>query len=423
MMRADDTEIFVETRMFQMPAENGFRVGSIFRDITQKKEAELNVEKQRRYEKAVAKVSTILLTAQSEKEALQEALTLLQNVSEVSRIYIFENFNDPEDGLCMRQTYEICASDVSPEIDTPELQYVVYNDGFSRWRELLSSGKAVWGNVKDFPEEERNVLEPQGIVSMLVLPLVIRGEWRGLVGFDDTHSPYRWSGSELMLLKTASDLIGGFLGRMESETTINQQLQEKELLIRETHHRIKNNIASIHGLLNLQAETVENEKARSILNEAVGRVNSMRDLYDKMMSADDIRAVSVAPYLNNLIDSIIRLFSHQTLVNVEKNITDFTLDSDKLFSLGIIVNELLTNCMKYAFPGRSTGHIKIICEKRFNLVSLVVHDDGIGFPEGLDIQQSNGLGITLVHSLSRQLDGNVIFKNDNGAKMTLEFTV
>jgi two-component sensor histidine kinase len=392
-------------------------------DITQRKEAELNVQKQRKYEKAVAEVSTTLLAAKSESEALTESLTRLRNVSEVSRIYIFENINDPDDGLCMRQTYEVCAPDVSPEIKNSALQHVVYNDGFSRWRGLLSSGKAVWGNVKDFPEEERNVLGPQGIISILVLPLFIRGEWRGFIGFDDTRSPYRWSRSESLLLQTACDLIGGFLGRMESEMTIKRQLHEKELLIRETHHRIKNNIASIHGLLNLQAETVENKEAQSILKEAVGRVNSMRDLYEKMLSADDIRIVSVAPYLSDLIYSSIPLFSYQAAVTVEKNLADFTLDSDKLFLLGIIVNELLTNAMKYAFPGRDTGIIRVSCEKRENKVFLVVHDDGIGLPEGFDIEQSTGLGMNLVRMLCRQLDGTVRIENDNGAKVTLEITV
>lgn len=392
-------------------------------DITQRKKAELKVEEQRKYEKAVAEVSTILLTAQSESEALQEVLTRLQNVAEVSRIYIFENFNDPEDGLCMRQTYEVCAPDVAPEIDNRVLQHVVYNNGFLRWMELLSSGKAVWGNVKDFPEEEQEILAPQGIVSILVLPLFMNGEWKGFIGYDETEREYKWKRSEARLLQTASDLIGGYLGRMESEKIIRRQLQEKELLIRETHHRIKNNIASVYGLLHLHAEQIENEEARSIVNLALSRVNSMKDLYDKMLSSDDVRVVSAAPYINDLIDSIMPLFSHQADVTVEKRIADFTLDSDKLFLLGIIVNELLTNSMKYAFPGRDTGIIRVSCEKRENHVSLVVCDDGIGLPDGFEIEQSTGLGMNLVYMLSRQLDGTVRIENDNGAKVTLEFTV
>jgi two-component sensor histidine kinase len=364
-----------------------------------------------------------LLSVKSESEALQKALTRLQNVSEVARIYIFENFDDPDDGLCMRQTYEVCAPGVAAEIDNPILQHVVYENGFSRWRELLSSGEAVWGNVKDFPSEERKTLALQGIESILVLPLFVNREWKGFIGFDETEMEYKWKRSEALLLQTASDLIGGFLGRMVSENTIKQQLQEKELLIRETHHRIKNNIASIHGLLNIQAETVENEEAHSILKQALSRVNSVKDLYDKMLSADDIRIVSVAPYLDDLIYSSIPLFSYQTAVTVEKNIDDFTLDSDKLFLLGIIVNELLTNTMKYAFPGRDSGTIRVICKKKENHVCLIVHDDGIGLPEGFDIERSTGLGMNLVHMLSRQLDGTVRFENDNGAKVTVEFFV
>jgi two-component sensor histidine kinase len=91
--------------------------------------------------------------------------------------------------------------------------------------------------------------------------------------------------------------------------------------------------------------------------------------------------------------------------------------------LGIIVNELLTNAMKYAFPGRDTGIIRVSCEKRENKVFLVVHDDGIGLPEGFDIEQSTGLGMNLVRMLCRQLDGTVRIENDNGAKVTLEITV
>jgi two-component sensor histidine kinase len=115
--------------------------------------------------------------------------------------------------------------------------------------------------------------------------------------------------------------------------------------------------------------------------------------------------------------------SYQTAVTVERNIADFTLNSDKLFSLGIIVNELLTNAMKYAYPGRDTGIIRVYAEKRGNQVSLVVHDDGIGLPEGFDIEKSTGLGMMLIKMLSEQIGGTITFENDNGTKVIVEFTV
>jgi len=253
--------------------------------------------------------------------------------------------------------------------------------------------------------------------------MFVNGEWKGFIGFDEIDREYLWRRSEALLLQTASDLIGGYLGRMESEKIIQRQLQEKELLIRETHHRIKNNIASIYGLLHLQAEQIENEEARSIVNEAVSRVNSMKDLYEKMLSSDDIRVVSAAPYINDLIDSIMPLFSHQADVTVYKRIADFTLDSDKLFLLGIIVNEVVTNAMKYAFAGRETGTIRVYCEKTEDRVTLIIQNNGIGLPEGFDAEQNGGLGTSLVTMLTRQLDGTVTFESENGMKVTLEFTV
>jgi two-component sensor histidine kinase len=97
------------------------------------------------------------------------------------------------------------------------------------------------------------------------------------------------------------------------------------------------------------------------------------------------------------------LFSHHTDVTVEKRIADFTFDSDKLFLFGIIVNELITNAMKYAFSGGDTGIITVCCEKRENQVSLIMQDDGIGLPEGFDVEQSTGLGMMLVKMLRRYL--------------------
>jgi PAS domain S-box-containing protein len=329
-----------------LPCPEGIQCIAV--DITERKRIEDRLRIQQKYEKAIAAASKILLSTESERKAIRTALGKLRDVTNVSRIYVFENFHDPVDGLCMRQTYEVCAPGLEPEIDNPLLQHVVYKDGFSRWREALSSRKAIQGNVKNFPKEERDILEPQGIVSMLVLPLFVNGEWRGFIGYDQTDRECFWTKSETLLLQTACDLFGGYLGRIESDKVIQRQLQEKELLIRETHHRIKNNFSSVAGLLSLQAEGMTNAEARAILAQATGRVTSMSDLYDRMLSSNDVRVVSAAPYLRDLIDSVISLVSHQRVVTVEKQIADFTLDSDKLFSLGVIVNELLTNAMKYA---------------------------------------------------------------------------
>ena len=177
--------------VYVLPCSEGIQCIAV--DITEQKDAENSLRIQQRYEKAIADASKALLTVESESEAIQKALTELRDVTAVSRIYIFENFHDPADGLCMRQTYEVCGPGVEPEIDNPVLQHVVYKNGFSRWRDSLSSRNAIWGNVKEFPKEERDILDPQGIVSILVLPLFVNGEWKGFIGYDETEREYSWS--------------------------------------------------------------------------------------------------------------------------------------------------------------------------------------------------------------------------------------
>jgi len=126
------------------------------------------LHRQLRYEKVIAAVSSELLKPRADTANVNEALSRLLEGTEVSRVYIFENFHDPHNGLCMGQTYEVCAPGVPAEIDNPVLKHVAFNDEFQQWQDHLSAGESIWGNVTDFPEEERRVLEPQGIVSILV---------------------------------------------------------------------------------------------------------------------------------------------------------------------------------------------------------------------------------------------------------------
>jgi len=197
-------------------------------DVTDRRRAEEALRKRLRYEKGIAEASTCLLVEGSCRDNITEALARLCESAEVNRVYIFENIDDPANGLCMRQVYESCGPETSPQIDNPVLEHLPYPKGFERWRTTLSTGGAIQGVVADFPKSERRILEPQGILSILVLPLFIGGRWRGFIGFDDTRSSRRWEQDDIRLLKTASELIGGYMARMAAEAT----LQESEARLR-----------------------------------------------------------------------------------------------------------------------------------------------------------------------------------------------
>ncbi len=146
-------------------------------------------------------------------------------------------------------------------------------------------------------------------------------------------------------------------------------------------------------------------------------------LYEKLLLTDDYKVTSVREYLDNLIDDIINMFSESIKITVEKQIDDFQLDPKRLVPVGIIVNELLTNIMKYAFTDRVSGLLKIVVKENHGKVSLTIQDNGRGLPEGFDISESKSFGLMLVKMLSEQLDGTFTIDNHTGTRSTLKFSV
>ena len=185
------------------------------------------LETRLRYEEALSACSKALLTGPDTEKAIPAALNELLKASKVSRVYIFENFNDPEDGLCSRQTFESCAPGIKPEIDNEELRHIPYTL-IPRWKEVLPRGNSIEGEVASFPQNERDILEPQGILSMLVLPIFTGDKWYGYIGFDDTESVRTWQNEDVRLLQTSAEMIGSYIERMKIEETI--QLERAELL-------------------------------------------------------------------------------------------------------------------------------------------------------------------------------------------------
>ena len=211
--------------------------------------------------------------------------------------------------------------------------------------------------------------------------------------------------------------------RKLAENQINSLLAEKELLLREVHHRIKNNMNVITSLLSLQADKLHDPSAIAALEDSGNRVQSMMVLYDKLYRSADFREVSANEYLTSLIDEIVNNFPNRGLVTIEKQIDDFILDAKTLSPLGIILNELLTNIMKHAFIGRENGVIGVSLSIKETHATLIVQDNGVGIPESIDITASAGFGMQLVGILTEQLEGTMTIERDNGTKFILEFEI
>ncbi len=209
------------------------------------------------------------------------------------------------------------------------------------------------------------------------------------------------------------------LRKLQNE--LQNQLSEKETLLREVHHRVKNNIANIESLLRLQADSTANPEVKSVLQDATSRVQSMRIIYDKLLLSKDLREISIKNYIENLIGSIHVLFVDKDNIIIEKDITDFNIITKQATTIGIIINELITNALKYAFKDRDKGTVSISIKKAGNMITIIIQDNGIGIDERIMKNKSTGFGLTIVKMLVEQLKGTYSIVNENGTKSIVQF--
>ena len=213
--------------------------------------------------------------------------------------------------------------------------------------------------------------------------------------------------------------------RKKAEEQIRSLLAEKELLLREVHHRIKNNMYVIMSLLSLQSGTEgENPSVVAALQDARSRIQSMMLLYEKIYyRSSDFRKVSTREYITSLTDEILSNFPNYRLVTVRTEVADFLLDATILSPVGMILNELLTNAMKHAFAVRNGGRLYVSLSRRGRHVKLSVRDNGAGIPESVDIAGSTGFGLQVVKLLTEQLEGVIRLERRKGSVFILEFDV
>lgn len=227
----------------------------------------------------------------------------------------------------------------------------------------------------------------------------------------------------LMGESNALSIIRDVTERKHAEDMIKELLAEKDHLLREVHHRIKNNMYTIKSLLSLQVASEKDSAATESLKDAESRVQTIMMLYDKLYLTENYQELSIKSYIEPLAQEIIRNFQSECNVSFHSEITDSILNVGILTPLGIIVNELLTNSMKHAFTGRNNGNITVSISINDHLLRLIIQDDGVGIPESISFQDSNGFGMQLIRLLTDEIQGKIGIERENGTKVTLELTV
>ncbi|MCG2612402.1 sensor histidine kinase [Flavobacterium sp. SM15] len=204
--------------------------------------------------------------------------------------------------------------------------------------------------------------------------------------------------------------------------TIRESLAEKEMLLKEIHHRVKNNLQIISGILELQNLTVSDENAKIILKEGQARIQSIALIHKTLYQSENFSSVPLESYLKELIHAIQTTYRNSA-TKIETNVKaeNIELNINTAIPLSLIINEIITNCFKHAFTGKENGVISITISKENNQYKLVVQDNGIGLPEDFNPKKLKSIGFDLIQGLTKQLEGNFNFENENGTKISIFF--
>ncbi|MDT5121411.1 MAG: hypothetical protein QOC96_893 [Acidobacteriota bacterium] len=224
------------------------------------------------------------------------------------------------------------------------------------------------------------------------------------------------------LEQKVSDRTVELVERERTTEVVQSSLREKEMLLKEVHHRVKNNMQVISSLLNLQGKQIKDEQARLIFQESQNRVKSMALIHESLYQADDLSHIDFAEYLRKLVNHISRSYQMQAeAIKMKVNVGDIALGVDTAVPCGLIINELITNSLKYAFPAGTAGEILIDLSASDGGYKLTLSDNGIGLPKELDIENAKTLGLKLVRTLTEQLRGQLSHSNGCGTKFEITF--
>jgi PAS domain S-box-containing protein len=216
--------------------------------------------------------------------------------------------------------------------------------------------------------------------------------------------------------------------RKKIDARIREALKEKEILLQEVHHRVKNNLQIIHSILNLQKKFVDDDQTIIGLEEIQNRVSTMSIIHETLYQNTDVSRIGFPSYITRIAGNIIQSYRSETAVDLVTDLDDVQAPLDQAIPCGLILNEWVSNAMKYAFSGREKGTITVRLkavdvpdQPDLEELRIEVNDDGVGLPEGFDWSTRDSLGLYLVQALSEQLDAELKAESDEGTRFLISF--
>lgn len=295
-----------------------------------------------------------------------------------------------------------------------DFRYIDVNPAFEKTTGL-SASSIIGKTAKElFPGTEQHWID--------VYANVVQSE--NPVSYENYSTPFN-KYLEIKAFHTESNrfavIFSDITERRYAKEQVQNLLDEKVLLLKDIHHRVKNNMNTIFALLQIQSEKQDNLLTKNVLLDAANRVKSMMLLYDKLYRSENFSVLPLNEYIPSFIADILAIFSHKQSIKVETQIDEIILPIDLLAPLGLIFNELITNIMKYAFSDQDECILKVTASKKENRVILSIEDNGCGLPEEVTFEKSTGFGLQLVGMLVEQISGIIKIERQNGTRFIIDF--
>lgn len=387
-------------------------------DITQQKEQNKKLKWELEVNQALNKLYTPLVYHETSLEdisatILNESLKLTQS----SFGYVGEIIPDSNDMILLSSV---------PSLENENQKPILKSDKKGIYSSLmghtLNTKKGFFTNdVPSHPSHEGT--NPHNdfmdIKNFLSVPVILKGELVGQISISNSLREYTDKDLEAILRLTHFYTMA--IQKVRAEKEIKKSLKEKEVLLREIHHRVKNNMQIISSLLNIQIQYEDLDETIEVLKESQGRVKSMSIIHEKLYQSTSLTDINFKDYIEKLVLDIFYSYGLVTsTIESEVDIEDVSLNIDTAIPLGLIVNELVTNSVKYAFPD-GEGKITIKLESNENQMIMTIKDNGKGLPDDVDLENSKTLGLKLVNTLADQLEGNLELNVEDGTEFKLIF--
>ncbi|MEA5541955.1 PAS domain-containing protein [Limnoraphis robusta Tam1] len=232
-----------------------------------------------------------------------------------------------------------------------------------------------------------------------------------------------FSRDDVYFLQSVAHILATAIERNQTESQLKTSLKEKEVLLKEIHHRVKNNLLVVSNILEFQTDYTDNLEVIKILQDSQKRIESMALIHEKLYQSTGLDQIDFGDYIQDLVSQLMESYDpNRDLIELELDVESIGLNLETAHPCGLILNELVSNAFKHAFPHNRSGKIWVkLHQNSDNVVALTVRDNGIGFPQNIDFRQVDSLGMELVCTLIDQLDGHIELIRDNGTTFYLTF--